>query len=568
MVDPRFSDLYERLHGEDVLGPPISSVKYLAGTNLEKQYFESVVMVFDPDHSPRYYLEPVGLDAGFSDLPNNDPESPSMRFMNGFIIPPEFAQFYDQMGGERWVGLPLTRARLNPEKNRIEQYFENMGFFRFEDDPPGVIYLMPYGLWKCAGECMEYPGVQNAAMSTSKLEEVQSPFGEAISRFGTQFTGQTVTGAYRAADGRIEQIFQNVVMYEDHASPLGVSLRPISTLLDQASAQFQSREENASGYFREVKDGAGFFIPSYFMDFIDRYFGFEIAGEPISRLEEIRPGVSQQCFENYCLLYDGKADPSQQVRVVPQGQRYKESYYQGAQAPRSEPAVVERQIQLDIWEQLPQISSQENQQIGACIHDKGMPLVNALAVVKVTLAGRGSSVYSFDPTDSGGCSFIKLDPIQAPNGTAVDYQVCFQGIGDREYCQKDSFLIWGNTENQPSVKTEPAQSEISPSEMEMILDVWELYPQLSSSDSQEIGACAHVDGQPQPNLNTQLLLETPQDGVIAYRSSPTDQGGCTFFELDPVDAKNGETIPYQVCFINKYGEQFCERDSFLIWGNP
>jgi len=38
--------------------------------------------------------------------------------------------------------------------------------------------------------------------------------------------------------------------------------------------------------------------------------------------------------------------------------------------------------------------------------------------------------------------------------------------------------------------------------------------------------------------------------------------------LDPVNANNGETIPYQVCFTNKYGENFCERDSFLIWGNP
>jgi hypothetical protein len=56
--------------------------------------------------------------------------------------------------------------------------------------------------------------------------------------------------------------------------------------------------------------------------------------------------------------------------------------------------------------------------------------------------------------------------------------------------------------------------------------------------------------------------------VISYQSSPTDQGGCAFFKLDPVNANNGETIPYQVCFTNKYGEKFCERDSFLIWGNP
>lgn len=211
LVDPRFSELYEHLQGKNNLGPPISNKKYIAGTNLEKQYFEGVVMVFDPDHLPRYYLEPVGRDAGFSDLPNNPPENSSVRFINGFVIPFEFSQFYDQLGGESWVGLPLTRARLNPEKNTIEQYYENMGFFRFTDDSPGVVHLMPYGLWKCAGECARYPGLENTGISSSASEEIPSPFGEAIARFGTQFTGNTVSGAFRTEDGTIEQIYQNVV---------------------------------------------------------------------------------------------------------------------------------------------------------------------------------------------------------------------------------------------------------------------------------------------------------------------------------------------------------------------
>lgn len=568
LVDPRFSDLYAHLQGEQVLGPPISSLRYLAGTKVEKQYFEGAVLVFDPDQSPRFYLEAVGLDAGFSDLPDNDPGQPGVRYLNGFIIPAEFSQFYDRLGGERWVGLPLTRARLNPEKNRIEQYFENMGFFRFEDDPPGTVYLMPYGLWKCAGECSQYPGVQNGSISSAKLEEVQSPFGEAISRFGTQFTGQTVTGAYVAEDGRVEQVFQNVVLVEDQASPLGVSLRPISALLEQNAGQLQSREDSGEGYFREIQAGGGFFIPSYFMDYIDRYFGFEISGEPISVLKEIRAGVFEQCFENYCLLYDAKADPDQQVRIVPQGQKYKDAYYANAGAPQSEPIAAERHIQLDIWEQMPQISSQEEQQIGACIHDEDLPLVNARAVLRVT-AGGGTSSMPFEPTDAGGCAFLTLDPIQAANGTAVDYEVCFQGIGDQEYCKKDSYLIWGNTESQlVATAQEPSGEDPLAAAPALALDIWELHPQLSSADSQEIGACAHQDGQPLAALEARLLVETPQQGVVSYQGVSTDEGGCTFFQMEPINAKNGETIPYQVCFINAHGEQFCERDSFLIWGNP
>jgi len=567
LVDPRFSELYDRLQGDEILGPPISNKKYVAGSNLEKQYFDGAVLVYDPDNSPRYYLDPVGIDAGFSDLPNNDPENPAVRYINGYIIPPEFSRFFDEMGGERWVGLPLTRARLNPERNTIEQYFETMGFFRFEDDPPGIVHLMPYGLWKCAGECAKYPGLENAGISRSASEDIQSPFGEVISRFGTQFTGDALSTAFRAGDGNIEQIFHNVVLYEDSTNPLGVSLRPVSALLNLDRDPYQVYQKDSTEYFREIEPSNGFYIPAYFMDFIDRYFGFEISGEPISRHEEIREGVMQQCFENYCLLYDALAEPGQQVRVQPLGQKYKDSFYQTTKKPAIQ-AQIQRDIQLDIWEQFPQLSSQENQQIGACIHESGSPLENARAVLTVTTENQGIITYPFSPTDSGGCSFLELDPILAQNGTTIDYQVCFQGIGDQEYCKKDSYLIWGNTDKV--LTAVPAEEEpVAPvGVVEVVIDTWELFPQISSSEHQEVGACVHKNNNPQENMDSQLILESPSAGVITYQSSPTDRGGCSFFKLNPVDAKNGETIPYQVCFLNKYGEQFCKRDSFLIWGNP
>jgi hypothetical protein len=568
LVDPRFSDLYQHLQGEEILGPPISNKKYVAGSNLEKQYFEGAVLVYDPDNSPRYYLDPVGIDAGFSDLPNNNPENPAVRYLNGYVIPLEFSRFYDRMGGERWVGQPLTRARLNPEKNTIEQYFENMGFFRFVDDPPGIVHLMPYGLWKCAGECSMYPGIENAGISRSEPEIIQSPFGEAISRFGTLFTGNAISNAFRAGDGKVEQIFQNVVLFEDSNNPLGVSLRPISSLLELDRDPYQAYKQGAEDYFREIESGTGFYIPTYFMDFIDRYFGFGISGEPISSMKEIRDGVNQQCFENYCLLYDALADPGQQVRILPLGQKYKDSFYQTIKKTAIE-TQSKRNIQLDIWEQSPQISSMESQQVGACIHDSETPLVGIMAVLTITAADQGIITYPFAPTDSGGCSFLELDPIQAQNGTTIDYQVCFQGNDGQDYCKKDSYLIWGNTDQILTAVPTQEEGGVDPvGEGDFILDTWELYPQISSAENQEIGACVHKEDVPQGKMGAELIIETPDSGVISYQSAPTDGGGCSFFKVDPVDAKNGETIAYQVCFTDLDGEKHCKRDSFLIWGNP
>ena len=129
---------------------------------------------------------------------------------------------------------------------------------------------MPYGLWKCAGECSQYPGVQNAGISRSPAEEIQSPFGEAIARFGTAFTGHAVSSAYRSEDGNIEQIFQNIVLYQDATSPLGVGLRPISALLSRGDGSFQIRDDESQSYFWEVVDGQGYYIPAYFLDFINQ----------------------------------------------------------------------------------------------------------------------------------------------------------------------------------------------------------------------------------------------------------------------------------------------------------
>ena len=114
LVDPRFSDLYERLQGEETLGPPISNKKYLAGTNQEKQYFDGVVMIYDPDHSPRFYLDPVGIEAGFSDLPNQDPENPGVRYLNGYVVPVEFSHFYDQMGGDLAQRIEIVSNEVKP----------------------------------------------------------------------------------------------------------------------------------------------------------------------------------------------------------------------------------------------------------------------------------------------------------------------------------------------------------------------------------------------------------------------------------------------------------------------
>ncbi len=565
VVDSRFKELYDQLQGDDVLGQPISNKRFVAGSNVEKQYFEAGVMVYNPDTSPSYYLEPVGLEAGFTDLPNADPENPNVKYVNGYIIPVEFSKLYEELGGARWVGLPLTRARKNPEKGIIEQYFENMGFFRFEDDPPGVVRLLPYGLWKCAGECSRYPTIENASPIRSSPELSESPFSEAVSRLGSNLIGEALTESYPADDGRLEQIFTNVVLVEDPDSALSVSLRPITVQIGMEHDPLQNQGTQTDMYFRELEDGKGYYIPSYFVDFISRYAGFEVSGEPISQLKEIRQGVFRQCFESYCLRYDSAAKEGERVGLVPLGQKYKDQVYRGSSITHTETERV-RNLSLDVWEQKPQVSSLEKQQIGACIHEDDTPLASVKVQLEVIHPQQGTKLYQLPPTDDGGCSFYELESIKASNGTTIDYQVCFQGLTAGGVCQGDSFLIWGNENAQEALP--PTNTPVSNHKNNINLDVWELSPQIPSTEEQEIGACIHKGDEPLSTLDAELKVQTPQNGVIFYQTSPTDEGGCSFFKMDPITANNGSTIPYQVCFTNQEGDKMCKRDSFLIWGNP
>ncbi|MBP1694007.1 MAG: hypothetical protein H6Q37_1890, partial [Chloroflexi bacterium] len=50
----------------------------------------------------------------------------------------------------------------------------------------------------------------------------------------------------------------------------------------------------------------------------------------------------------------------------------------------------------------------------------------------------------FPPTDVNGVARLKIDPIQAKNGTVIRYQVCINGKNSEQYCVQRSFLVWSN----------------------------------------------------------------------------------------------------------------------------
>jgi hypothetical protein len=142
VVDPVFRELYEYLGGKSVLGEAISPAKEV--DDVVSQFTVAGLMIFDP-HAPakqKFQLGALGEDFGII--------SPSA---SDLVVAAPFQEFYDQLGGAAFVGLPLTGQVYNDEKKRSEQYFENLGFYQ-GPETDGTVRLLPYGAWRCGDECI------------------------------------------------------------------------------------------------------------------------------------------------------------------------------------------------------------------------------------------------------------------------------------------------------------------------------------------------------------------------------------------------------------------------------
>ena len=217
-VDPTFREFYQSLGGKEILGPVISIMYEENGKKL--QFTTTALMVFDPEaaESARFQLAPLG-----NAMKVAEPVSVNTS-ANGHDIYPGFLPLFRQLGGTRYTGQPLTGVKADPENNRIVQYFENIGFYQLTTDPPDVVHLLHYGVWKCARAC-GFASQQESIV----MPPTAAGYGiaGAVDRLDPGLTGFPITEINIASDGKEEQIYENVIIYSDLSSPGGIALRPL-----------------------------------------------------------------------------------------------------------------------------------------------------------------------------------------------------------------------------------------------------------------------------------------------------------------------------------------------------
>jgi len=394
------------------------------------------LMLYNPELpvSEQYALAPLGEVLGVWDQPVADANLPGALVVDGYIVYEGFVPMYEQLGGRRYVGRPLTGVRYAAEQNRVEQYFQNLGLF-MDLDQPGEVQLMAYGQLAC-GEICDVPAGNPAA-----IIQIELPYGEpfisTVSRLGDGFVGRRLAGPYQASDGSLEVIYENLVLYANPDQSNSAAARPILALMGITPEPMATRLDNPNIMFYGIDGEYGYNVPIFFSDYIAQHGGFELFGQPVAEIKMQGDGSGTQCFANACLRYvQGNG-----VAPLPMGAEYKTRVYD---QPEVQPAAAAGEIRIRVWENHSQISSSEEQIIHASLFAGTQLLAGLQPYLELSLPSGSTSIYQFPPSDAGGQTQLTLPPIRGQNGTLIPYKVCLEGFGAAAVCASESYMIWGN----------------------------------------------------------------------------------------------------------------------------
>jgi hypothetical protein len=439
-VDLTFADFYREMGGADTLGPAISSG--FSKDGLTYQYVVSGLMVYDPGlvALKRFHFSPLAASEWkIVSLVEPDPQDPDILYVNGHQVWEEVAAFYHQYGADI-LGLPISSVMANDAKQRYEQYFEGLGFYRNYTDPPGQIHLMPYGVWMCGSNCPYHipDATPPASTYTQAYSETEQFFLQVSLRLGYGFTGAPLAAPRLGSDGLYEMAFQNVILFIDPAASDQVRLRPLPKWLGIQSEN-PAVDRKAAGYsFYTVEAGLGFNVPNAFISYINEHGGPNYSGAPIAEYHPLDDGGYSQCFTNLCLEYHPTAPRALQIRPHPLGAEYLSLGGNISASSATSPDA----LQIDAWEDYPLIPSGQSQGINIQATQDKSPVSGLQFSLVVTQPNGITKTYTPDPTGQDGTTHVDLDPINGPNGAIVEYEVCVLGHVSPQICFSRSYTIW------------------------------------------------------------------------------------------------------------------------------
>lgn len=443
-VDGLFWDLYVILGGVETFGKAISPVIWEDG--YQCQYMMNAEFCYDPALSgvDAYSFAPVVKDGSLMppsvlDLPPQQGE----KLVNGFTIHPDFVPLYEQLYGTLFTGQPMGEAWVNYEKERTEQYFENVILAKDLNDPDGAVYLLPAAYAVCTQYCEVTEAVE---LPIPVLRDNVSPFGSFLSRNQGGDFGEPLTRAFYTPDGQLMQIFRGAVISAPPDDLEHAHLLPLADDLGMFRMEpiDQAFGTDRSVFFYPITE-KGFHVPIVFDDFITAHGGRHIAGDPIAETAYYDNDVIRQCFENYCLdLQDGPEG----VRAVmtPLGAWYLHRELDAGRISRDVllPGwVTADQAAIGMGEQEQKINHKTAQIIIATVHDaQGAPVSDVPGTLRLFLPDNVQQVFDFPATDHEGIAYLTLPLFGEKSDTYIlRYTLCLHLPSGEEVCNDGAYVV-------------------------------------------------------------------------------------------------------------------------------
>jgi hypothetical protein len=415
------------------------------------QYVENGLLVYDPQNKEQpFSFSDLGEQLNIYEPPVITTEPQEDLVINGYRIHPVFVDLYLQLGSHV-VGAPLTNPQENVAQNRIEQHFQNLGFYYRLDDLDKKVRLLAYGRAVCGGLCPYKGNIDSAFITTSSLSE---PFESLRKRLGVSVTGPLVAGPFTATDGFEEVIFEHMVLYSNNGY---VAARPLVLSLGYLPQPLVEPLDLPVVVFIVVEGNLGHNVLVAFNDYIIQNGGYELSGMPVSEVFEFNHelGVIRQCFTNLCLDYFPNEQEAQ-VRPANLGTEYKNSFYPNmdivsvdGKSPDEAPSLSPRNsaqniFQLNIWESSPLVLSSEPQTLYASVFFNDTPQAGQQLTLTIYVPDAPPQTVFMPATNTDGQTAIALAPVATSNGTLIIYEICMDLAEGISQCEQESFLIWGH----------------------------------------------------------------------------------------------------------------------------
>lgn len=439
---PVFQGYYDTHNGLRLLGVAISPEVIENG--VLAQYFQGGRLEYYPQlpAGSQVVLANLGRELyGVAPcVPPEDAKSGALYFSEScHSVSPEFSHYFQENDGLAFFGYPISEMYILD--GRFVQHFERAAIVWDGSKPVGFQYgLADLGSQLCVSAQCDSNARAGGYAPPTTTPAPQPAQAQQITAFynahgAIRIFGLPLTNVRQGADGALEQVFENAILYEDPSAPEGVSLRPLGMQkLGAPEPAVSPLDDPHSRYYEEF----GHNVAYGFYDFYVARQGDALLGSPISEYKIESDRFSQYFETGVVVLYLG-LPAEQQAQLLDLGRQALAAEQSLTTTP---PRTAQAQSLAVVTEPARRILNPrvEQQTLKAWVYDEhGLPIGGADVVF--TIHTPGDDMNAATATDATGLATYTFTLKSYNYGDFVIYEAA-AAYGGLSASKSDSFVPW------------------------------------------------------------------------------------------------------------------------------